>query len=49
MEYDGSMGRVLQICEWVMRFAYTNFLGWSSPYLGLASSVLCRPLPHYSL
>ncbi|PRS10627.1 hypothetical protein C6W22_07545 [Bacillus atrophaeus] len=35
MEYDGSMGRVLQICEWVMRFAYTNFLWLVFTVLGL--------------
>lgn len=26
MEHDGSLGRMLRFCEWIMRFAYTNLL-----------------------
>lgn len=26
MDHDGSMSRMLRMCEWVMRLAYTNLL-----------------------
>ncbi|MGK9267348.1 YesL family protein [Bacillus inaquosorum] len=35
MEHDGSMGRVLRCCEWVMRFAYTNLLWLFFTMIGL--------------
>ncbi|MED4646773.1 YesL family protein [Bacillus inaquosorum] len=35
MEHDGSMGRVLRFCEWVMRFAYTNLLWLFFTMIGL--------------
>ncbi|MFH0346814.1 YesL family protein [Bacillus vallismortis] len=35
MEHDGSMGRVLRFCEWVMRFAYTNLLWLFFTLIGL--------------
>ncbi|MCY8166830.1 YesL family protein [Bacillus spizizenii] len=35
MEHDGSMGRVLHFCEWIMRFAYTNLLWLVFTLLGL--------------
>ncbi|MGV2442234.1 YesL family protein, partial [Bacillus atrophaeus] len=35
MDHDGSMGRVLRFCEWIMRFAYTNLLWLVFTLLGL--------------
>ncbi|MGE6628812.1 YesL family protein [Bacillus sp. NPDC077027] len=35
MEHDGSMSRVFRMCEWVMRFAYTNLLWLLFTLLGL--------------
>ncbi|WP_420976792.1 YesL family protein [Bacillus vallismortis] len=35
MEHDGSMGRVLRFCEWMMRFAYTNLLWLFFTLIGL--------------
>ncbi|MEG7381298.1 YesL family protein [Bacillus subtilis] len=35
MEHDGSMGRVLRFCEWIMRFAYTNLLWLFFTLIGL--------------
>ncbi|MEG7333773.1 YesL family protein [Bacillus sp. 0102A] len=35
MEHDGSMGRVLSFCEWIMRFAYTNLLWLFFTVIGL--------------
>jgi uncharacterized membrane protein YesL len=35
VEHDGSMGRVLRFCEWIMRFAYTNLLWLVFTLLGL--------------
>lgn len=35
MEHDGSLGRMLHFCEWIMRFAYTNLLWLFFTLLGL--------------
>lgn len=35
MEHDGSLGRMLRFCEWIMRFAYTNLLWLFFTLLGL--------------
>ncbi|MFJ5965311.1 YesL family protein [Bacillus sp. NPDC093026] len=35
MDYDGSMSRMLRMCEWVMRLAYTNLLWLLFTLLGL--------------
>ncbi|GLF90201.1 hypothetical protein Saga11_14600 [Bacillus safensis] len=35
MDHDGSMSRMLRMCEWVMRLAYTNLLWLMFTMLGL--------------
>jgi len=35
MDHDGSMSRMLHMCEWVMRLAYTNLLWLLFTLLGL--------------
>ncbi|MCA0119942.1 YesL family protein [Bacillus sp. RSS_NA_20] len=35
MDHDGSMSRMLRMCEWVMRLAYTNVLWLLFTLLGL--------------
>ncbi|BDC55987.1 hypothetical protein TM2_26560 [Bacillus altitudinis] len=35
MDHDGSMSRMLRMCEWVMRLAYTNLLWLLFTLLGL--------------
>lgn len=35
MDHDGSMSRMLRMCEWVMRLAYTNLLWLLFTILGL--------------
>ncbi|UYO34900.1 YesL family protein [Bacillus zhangzhouensis] len=35
MDHDGSMSRMLRMCEWIMRLAYTNLLWLLFTILGL--------------
>ena len=37
MDHDGSMSRMLRMCEWVMRLAYTNLLWLLFTCWGLGS------------